>query len=62
MDWIHFFGINSITVNDILVTIVAIGNGLVVARQKAKDDQIAFLQDQVKFYKDAAQNKNPPPA
>ena len=50
MDWSHFFG--QLTMSDVMVTATAFGNAIVIARQKAKDDQIAFLQAQVNHYKD----------
>ncbi len=40
--------------NDLLVTIAAIGNALVIWRQQNKDMQIAFLQEQVKYYRELA--------
>ena len=42
----------TISMSDVLVSISALGNAIVIARQKAKDEQIKFLQDQVTHYKE----------
>jgi protein subunit release factor A len=56
----------TVTMTDVIVTLTMIGNGIVIARQKAKDEQLAnrdveikYLRERIAYLEDQAREKSP---